>query len=174
MLHTQSLKFTLWTTEVGSAISLVFFGDLLTQWIFYYCMFLFMVWQTNDSDDDDETSVNKIWSNLSILIALIISLCTSGLFHSMLTCDQRCSHNRSGCLVLPHQLSIISSQGIQIGVNSSYKQQTTSIQPWWRPDWRACLKTPHERAIMLTKSQNLSLTWTNVDISIWSDKWRRE
>lgn len=115
--------------------------------------------------------MNKTWPNSSILI---ISLCASGLFHSMLTCDQWCSHYWSICLVLPHQLSVISLQGVQIGVNPSYKQQTAFIQLWRWPNWRACLKTPHEWAIILTKSQNLSLTWTNVDMFIRSDKRRRE
>lgn len=69
---------------------------------------------------------------------------TSGLLHCMLTCDQRCSNNRSVCLVFPHQLSVVSTQGVQIGVNSSYKQQTTFIQPWRRPNRRTCLETPHE------------------------------
>lgn len=95
-------------------------------------MLLLKVWQINDNDDD-KAIVNKS-DQIYQLIVLLISMCTSGLFHRMLTCDQRGSHNWSIRLVLPHQLSIFTLQCIQKGINPSDKQQTAFIQPWRRPN----------------------------------------
>ena len=99
------------------------------------------------SKDENCYQFNRPWRHFAMY-----GLKTSSLWYSVLTRDQWSPHNRSICLIFPHQLSVVSSQGIQISIYSSYEQQSTLIQARWRSYGGVSFKTPHKWAISLTKS----------------------